>query len=44
MRKPSLAVELAGLRLNNPVMTASGTCGYAEELAPYADQIGRAHV
>jgi len=37
VRKPSLKVELAGLRLQNPVMTASGTCGYAEELAPYAD-------
>lgn len=40
MRKPSLAVDLAGLRLKNPVMTASGTCGYAEELAPYADLSG----
>lgn len=40
MKKPSLAVELAGLRLKNPVMTASGTCGYAEELAPYADLSG----
>ncbi|MBI3080301.1 MAG: dihydroorotate dehydrogenase, partial [candidate division NC10 bacterium] len=40
MRKPSLTVELAGLRLKNPVMTASGTCGYAEELAPYADLSG----
>lgn len=40
MKKPSQAVELAGLRLKNPVMTASGTCGYAEELAPYADLSG----
>lgn len=40
MKKPSLAVELAGLRLKNPVMTASGTCGYAEELAPYANLSG----
>lgn len=40
MRKPSLVVELAGLRLKNPVMTASGTCGYAEELAPYANLSG----
>ena len=40
MKKPSLAVDLAGLRLKNPVMTASGTCGYAEELAPYADLSG----
>jgi dihydroorotate dehydrogenase (NAD+) catalytic subunit len=40
VKKPSLAVDLAGLRLKNPVMTASGTCGYAEELAPYADLSG----
>src|SRR3970040_1079726 len=26
--------------MRNPVMTASGTCGYAEELAPYADLSG----
>ena len=29
--KSSLAVELGGLRLQNPMMTASGTCGYAFE-------------
>ncbi|MGH7395800.1 MAG: dihydroorotate dehydrogenase [Candidatus Methylomirabilales bacterium] len=40
MKKPSLAVELGGLRLKNPVMTASGTCGYAEELAPYTNLSG----
>jgi dihydroorotate dehydrogenase (NAD+) catalytic subunit len=40
VKKPSLAVDLAGLRLKNPVMTASGTCGYAGELAPYADLSG----
>ncbi len=27
----SLEVEIAGLRLKNPVMTASGTCGYGTE-------------
>lgn len=32
-----LAVELAGLELKNPVMTASGTCGYADELADFFD-------
>jgi len=40
VKKPSLTVTLAGLRLKNPVMTASGTCGYAEELAPYVDLKG----
>ena len=32
-----LSVDLAGLRLANPVMTASGTSGYGPELAPYLD-------
>ena len=37
-----LAVEFAGLKLANPVVTASGTCGYAEELLEFMDisQIG----
>lgn len=40
--QPSLAVELAGLKLANPVMPASGTFGYGQEFAPYLDleQIG----
>ncbi len=33
----SLAVDLAGLKLANPMMTASGTCGYAYEYAGLAD-------
>ena len=38
----NLSVELApgrksGLPLANPVMTASGTCGYGLELAPHLD-------
>ncbi len=32
-----LRVELAGLTLKNPVMTASGTFGYGLEFAPYGD-------
>ncbi|MEX0885158.1 MAG: dihydroorotate dehydrogenase [Phycisphaeraceae bacterium] len=32
-----LAVDLAGLRLANPLMTASGTCGYADEYADFVD-------
>lgn len=37
-----LTVEFAGLKLANPVVTASGTCGYAEELLEFMDisQIG----
>lgn len=34
---PSLAVNIAGLELKNPVMTASGTFGYGEEYAEYLD-------
>lgn len=32
-----LSVDLAGLRLSNPMMTASGTCGYAFEYGDFAD-------
>ncbi len=33
----SLAVNLAGLELANPMMTASGTCGYCDEYADFVD-------
>jgi dihydroorotate dehydrogenase (NAD+) catalytic subunit len=32
-----MAVEVAGIRMRNPVMTASGTFGYAQEFEPYLD-------
>lgn len=32
-----LSVEFAGLKLANPVWTASGTCGYADELNDFMD-------
>lgn len=35
--QPEMAVEIAGLKLKNPVMPASGTFGYGEEYAPYLD-------
>jgi len=31
------SVDFAGLRLANPVFTASGTCGYADELSDFMD-------
>lgn len=34
---PKMAVNLGRLKLNNPVMTASGTFGYGEEYAGYVD-------
>lgn len=34
---PCLAVDLAGLKLSNPMMTASGTCGYGYEYADFVD-------
>ncbi len=32
-----MTVDFAGLRLANPVFTASGTCGYADELSDFMD-------
>ncbi|MEM1010979.1 MAG: dihydroorotate dehydrogenase [Planctomycetota bacterium] len=32
-----LSVDLAGLRLDNPTMTCSGTCGYGPEYADFTD-------
>ena len=32
-----MSVEFAGLSLANPVFTASGTCGYADELGDFLD-------
>jgi dihydroorotate dehydrogenase (NAD+) catalytic subunit len=42
MVKPAvdLSVEIAGLHLSNPVLTASGTFGYGEEFSPFLD-LGR---
>ncbi|HYR88704.1 MAG TPA: dihydroorotate dehydrogenase [Terriglobia bacterium] len=34
---PDLAVEIAGIRLSNPVIAASGTFGYGEEFERFAD-------
>src|SRR6185369_8243249 len=35
--KPDMSVEIAGIKLRNPVMTASGTFGYGQEFAEYVD-------
>jgi len=35
--KPDLSVSIGGLRLKNPVMSASGTFGYGLEFAPFYD-------
>jgi dihydroorotate dehydrogenase (NAD+) catalytic subunit len=35
--KIDLSVEIAGVKLANPILTASGTCGYGEELADLYD-------
>jgi dihydroorotate dehydrogenase (NAD+) catalytic subunit len=34
---PDLSVNLAGLKLANPLMTCSGTCGYSFEYADFMD-------
>lgn len=36
-RKLDLSVSIAGVELANPLMTASGTCGYADEYADFVD-------
>jgi dihydroorotate dehydrogenase (NAD+) catalytic subunit len=35
--RPDLSVDIGGIRLRNPVMTASGTFGYAREFDAYVD-------
>jgi dihydroorotate dehydrogenase (NAD+) catalytic subunit len=35
--KPNLSVNIAGIEMKNPVMTASGTFGYGEEYSAYVD-------
>src|SRR5512146_1715558 len=37
LNKPDLSVDFAGIRLKNPVLTASGTFGYGEEFAEFVD-------
>jgi len=37
IRRPDLSVNFAGIKLKNPVMTASGTFGYGEEFADIID-------
>jgi dihydroorotate dehydrogenase (NAD+) catalytic subunit len=34
---PDLSINLAGLKLSNPLLTCSGTCGYALEYADFMD-------
>ncbi len=37
MGSPDLSVTFAGIKLKNPVLTASGTFGYGEEFAEFVD-------
>ena len=32
MKAPDMTVKIAGVTLKNPVITASGTCGYGREI------------
>ena len=36
-KRPNLSVDVAGIKLRNPVMPASGTFGYGEEYMPFLD-------
>ena len=40
MRKVDMTVDLAGLTLRNPIVTASGTCGFGRELGEFYDLNG----
>jgi len=35
--KPDLSVEFCGIRLRDPILLASGTCGYGSELEAFVD-------
>jgi dihydroorotate dehydrogenase (NAD+) catalytic subunit len=35
--RPNLSIDFAGIRLKNPVLTASGTFGYGDEYADFVD-------
>src|SRR3989337_3322325 len=35
--KPDLSIEIAGIKLRNPVMLASGTARYGEEISRHCD-------
>lgn len=37
MQRPDMSVEVAGIKMRNPVMTASGTFGYGAEFGDYMD-------
>ncbi|MCB9856063.1 MAG: dihydroorotate dehydrogenase [Phycisphaerales bacterium] len=37
MSAPDLSIRLGPAEIKNPVMTASGTCGYGPEYGPYTD-------
>jgi dihydroorotate dehydrogenase (NAD+) catalytic subunit len=37
VKRPDMSVEIAGIKLRNPVMPASGTFGYGEEYSPFID-------
>ena len=37
IKKPNLSVNVAGIKLKNPILTASGTFGYGEEYAEFVD-------
>lgn len=37
LKSPDLSLDFAGIKLKNPVLTASGTFGYGEEFAEFVD-------
>ena len=37
MNKTNLSVDIAGIKMQNPVITASGTFGYGDEISDLVD-------
>ncbi len=37
IKRPNMGVEIAGIKLRNPVMPASGTFGYGDFKSQYLD-------
>lgn len=37
LKRPDLSIDFAGIKLKNPVLTASGTFGYGDEFAEFVD-------
>ncbi len=37
MKEPDISVNICGIEFKNPIILASGTCGYGYELSKFLD-------